>query len=667
MKSKFTNTIGTVIFVLCSLILQAQTSSSDTSKANPDPTSSMYYVQVGDTVQINYLIPSATTISWNTLDSKIAEILNDGRVIGKNPGITSVYITKSDGSVMMKWEVQVNQKTTDPILVDTGVVINPEPPMNYYDYTIQVGESITIESPVMIALPYTWISTNTDIAKVDLNGKVTGIKVGLDSIYIMLNNGKIVSQYTVYVADSNIQIIPPPIYNPNDYVLSLGETINIAPDVIYSTTIKWKSLDPKIASIDVDGNVTGISIGTTVMYMCLPNDSIISKYLITVLDTTSIIYPTINSQYIKLAIGETYTLTSDSLNTVFVSQDSTITASGKYTFVAKHIGQTLINEYDKFGNLKTEWFIYVYDPNYIIPIDSSVVNGSTYTNIYVNIGDTVNIYDYLNINPLTNNSINWATTGVINIFGDGSLFVAVSSGYTKCYIKNSNSSGTFQDIYLVVNVASSSSIGLDSLQKIIALPVINPTNFIYQNYSSVEQIDSNILRIVFDKEITNIAEIAKYLEINIQYQSVVSNQLKTGNALTITSVSVDPTNKKAIIISTQEVIPATANVSLSFNNVTLLATNGESFNQVTQTATFVKTAKAVSMSVYPNLASSTINISTDAISTIEIYNLTGILIDKVLSNSEIQTIDVSAYRPGTYIVKLKTSKAQTISKPFIKL
>jgi hypothetical protein len=640
---------------------------TDSSSTVTDSTSSMYSIQVGDTVQINYLIPVATTISWNTLDSKIADVLNDGRIFGKSIGITSIYITKADGSVMMKWEVQVTPKIIDPILIDTGISINPEPPIYNSDYTIMIGESVTIESPVMIALPYSWISINPAIAKVDQNGTVTGISKGLDTISVALANGSIVSTYTVYVADTSINILPPPIYNPNDYILSLGETINISPNVTYTTTIKWKSLDPKIATIDTDGNVTGLTIGSTVIYMCLPNDSVISKYLITVLDTVSVIYPTINAQYVKLAIGETYTLKSDSLNTIYVSTDSTIKASGIYNFIAKQIGQTQINEYNRWGNLLTEWYIYVYDPSYIIPIDSSVVNGYSYKNIYVNIGDTVTIYNYLNVQPSPNNAISWATTGVIDLLYDGSTFVATTSGYTKCNIKITNASGTIQDIYLVVNVASNSSIGLDSLRKIIALPIITPTNFIYQNYTAVEQIDSTVLRIIFDKEITDISEIAKYLELNIQYQAIVSNQLKTGNTLTITSVSIDPTNNKAIIITTKEAIPATANVSLTFNNVALLSTNGESFNQLSQTATFVKTTKPVSISVYPNIASSTITISAESIATIEIYSINGILFDRFTASSAIQTIDVSAYRSGTYIVKLKTSKAQTISRPFIKL
>jgi len=484
MKSNFTNTIGTIVFVLCSLFLQAQTTSSDSSIVNPNPTSSMYKVKVGDTVQINYLFPVATTISWNTLDSKIAEVLTDGKVIGKSSGNTSIYIIKADGSVMMKWEVQVEAKISNPIIVDTGIVISPKPPINSNEYTIKIGESINIQPAVMIALPYKWISLNNAIATVDQNGTVTGLSKGMDSIYISLANGTILSQYVFNITDGTKDSLPLLIFNPNEYAVNIGETINITPDATFSTAIKWKTLDPKIATIDIDGNVTGLTIGSTVIYMCLPNDSIISKYLITILDTVS---------------------------------------------------------------------------------------------------------------------------------------------------------------------------------------VITPTNFIYQNYTSVEQIDSTVLRIIFNKEITDISEIAKYLELNIQYQAIVSNQLKTGNTLTITSVSIDPTNNKAIIITTKEVIPATANVSLTFNNVALLSTNGESFNQLAQTATFVKIAKAVSMSVYPNIASSTITISAENNSTIEIFSINGILLNRLTSNSAIQTIDVSAYRPGTYIVKLKTSKAQTISRPFIKL
>ena len=582
MKSKFIQTIG-VAFLLF-LVFNAKAGELvGTETTSPSGTTkSIYYVGIGDSVQINNSFDSKQIV-WSTSDASIITVNPVGIIIGVNEGLAVVYATANDGSTISKWEVKCFKSNVDST-IDSNVVVDPIVQPDQY-YKLLVGEKINIQPSVMIALPYTWTSSNSEIASIDNNGNVVGIKSGESIVALQLANGTTLSKYIIYVGDT-----------------------------------------------------TSIS------------------------DTT-VVDPGYSVQYLKLALGEKYTFTNDTNNNlIYVDKIAGIKSSGKYDFVAKYVGENNIIALDVFGNIQEQWIVYVYDTVSTTPIDTNtfIIANPGYQSIYLTLGDTANIYSYLNISPefLT---IDWVSNGIIEP-GVGGWFKAIATGYTKCFVHSLD--GTKFQEYFVINVFNN-SIDKDSIKELKYLSVISASNFQYQNYSKIEIIDSNSIKIVFEKEITDIDEIAKNL--NLQFDSIGKQKANAGS-LTIKSVKIDPTNNKAIIITTEEVVPETATLALTFNDVLILSSEGNAYNLLDNKIAMASHLLSSNfMNVYPNVATESITVKSENISEIGIYSISGQKIDQINTDNSTVLINVSDYRPGTYIVKLKTSKAQTISKLFIKL
>lgn len=105
-----------------------------------------------------------------------------------------------------------------------------------------------------------WSSSNSNVARVDTNGKVTAKKLGRVTITVKAENG-IEARCTVDVISKvkNITL------NPTDIVLHAGETKNITatinPSNASNKSLTWTSSNNSIAQVDQRGKVTAKAIG----------------------------------------------------------------------------------------------------------------------------------------------------------------------------------------------------------------------------------------------------------------------------------------------------------------------------------------------------------------------------------------------------------------------
>lgn len=105
-----------------------------------------------------------------------------------------------------------------------------------------------------------WSSSNSNVARVDTNGKVTAKKLGRVTITVKAENG-IEARCTVDVISKvkNITL------NPTDIVLHAGETKNITatinPSNASNKSLTWTSSNNSIAQVDQKGKVTAKAIG----------------------------------------------------------------------------------------------------------------------------------------------------------------------------------------------------------------------------------------------------------------------------------------------------------------------------------------------------------------------------------------------------------------------
>ncbi len=134
--------------------------------------------------------------------------------------------------------------------------------------TIYPGDVVKVEktiAPSNATSTYTiWTSSDTKVASVDGWGRVTGVGPGSCVITAKTDNGG-------YTATCNVTVKPiletAVTIDPAELTVYYDETetltATIEPSNASYKTVTWTSADPSVASVDEDGKVKGVDLGTT--------------------------------------------------------------------------------------------------------------------------------------------------------------------------------------------------------------------------------------------------------------------------------------------------------------------------------------------------------------------------------------------------------------------
>lgn len=138
---------------------------------------------------------------------------------------------------------------------------------NSGDITLRIGHSEKLKvktepSDTEYALPY--VSADTSVATVSLDGKITGVSDGKTEITV--SSGEL--------SDSIIVIVKKDIIEKLDVSLAAlsldgGEeqkvTAKLTPSDAKDVSLSWKSADTEVATVDKDGNIKGVNTGETIV------------------------------------------------------------------------------------------------------------------------------------------------------------------------------------------------------------------------------------------------------------------------------------------------------------------------------------------------------------------------------------------------------------------
>ena len=134
-------------------------------------------------------------VTWASDKPAVATVDNNGKVKGLAIGEATITVTTKEGNKTDKCKVTVTAK---PIAV-TGVTLNET------EKKLKVGEEFTLTATVMPAdatnKEVTWSSDKADIATVDNNGKVKGVKEGEATITVTTKDGEKKATCKVTVSD----------------------------------------------------------------------------------------------------------------------------------------------------------------------------------------------------------------------------------------------------------------------------------------------------------------------------------------------------------------------------------------------------------------------------------------------------------------------------------
>ena len=151
---------------------------------------------------------------------------------------------------------------TPPAVSVTGVTLDKS------SISILVGASETLAATVSpkdaANKKVSWKSDKPEIATVDANGKVTGVKAGEATITVTTEDGGKTATCKVTVSDKEIKVTGVKLNKSETSLLVGGNetlTATVLPEDATNQNVTWKSDKPEIATVDANGKVTGVAAG----------------------------------------------------------------------------------------------------------------------------------------------------------------------------------------------------------------------------------------------------------------------------------------------------------------------------------------------------------------------------------------------------------------------
>lgn len=217
---------------------------------------------------------SDKTVQWTSSDSDIVSVDKNGIITAVKPGRATVTATASDGSGATK---TVEITVVAPI---SGITL-PEAAKQ-----VELGEGFTLTATVQPEMAYdktvTYSSSDSEVATVDADGKVSALKTGTAVITATTADGKFSAKLTLTVVISAEEIR----IGRNNFTLSVGNRVKVEYEVLPVGTTQseviWTSSDASVAKADSNGVITATGIGTATITVTVKGTDIKNTVTVTV-------------------------------------------------------------------------------------------------------------------------------------------------------------------------------------------------------------------------------------------------------------------------------------------------------------------------------------------------------------------------------------------------
>ena len=194
-------------------------------------------------------------ITWSTSDPSVVTISN-GTVTAVAPGTATITVSTVDGNKTATCSITVNKIAVTSISIksETSIVCGKYETLGVSVFPINASEK-----------GVTWSTADSLIATVDSAGKVTGVSVGTTTITATSkDNSSITSSCTVHITPIVVTGIT---INQGDKTLDIGGTYTytatVTPTNATNKAVEWNSSNASVATIDQNGKVTALAVGTT--------------------------------------------------------------------------------------------------------------------------------------------------------------------------------------------------------------------------------------------------------------------------------------------------------------------------------------------------------------------------------------------------------------------
>lgn len=197
-------------------------------------------------------------ITWKSSDDNIANIDSGGNITAQNPGKATLTAMLYSQKKSATATLSVRQPVTGIFMPTSTITL----------YTGGEGRLLQTEIFPKNATNQniTWKSKNTKIARVDENGRVKPVGVGMTEITATTEDGGFEAKCFVNVVNSYVDVQTLSVKNTDAMKIKVGDSVNaivtVSPSNARNKTLKWSSDDTKIATVSQAGRIRGVSVGT---------------------------------------------------------------------------------------------------------------------------------------------------------------------------------------------------------------------------------------------------------------------------------------------------------------------------------------------------------------------------------------------------------------------
>ncbi len=385
----------------------------------------------GNSITLNATVlpadASDKTVIWTSSNSEIVSVDADGKVTAVSRGFAEITAKTADGDFVVTCSFEVIQ-------LPEKVVCSSDTALIYLD-----EEGLALE---MTVLPedtndktLTWSSTDTDIATVDQNGKVTPVKAGVCYIVASSIADGVEKRVELTVAKRSesieINCRIPDLYKGEELRL----IATVFPEDATFKTVQWTSSDDSVATVDKYGVVTALEPGR-VKITATASDGSGAVAVVDINVVSPITGLSLSETDKTVNLGESFTLTATVMpemaydkTVAFTSSDSSVVSvDAEGNVKALKTGEAVITATTAGGE-------------FTVSININVIIAAEEIRLYKNnfnlaIGNIVKVqYDVLPLDT-TQSEVSWESSdnavakvnkyGVITAVGSGTATITVS-------------------------------------------------------------------------------------------------------------------------------------------------------------------------------------------------------------------------------------------------
>jgi len=195
-------------------------------------------------------------VSWQSSNTTVATVSDDGLVEAHSVGQATIIAITRDGDKTATCAVIVRPAGV------TGVVLSQRTAQLGGNETLALTATVIPENATNQNV--TWRSTSPSVATVNNNGLVTTTMAGGEVMIIVTTEDGQVSdtcRITVTIAVEGV------VLNYNEANVGLNDDLVLRAEVLPATAanrnVTWQSSNPAVATVNSDGVVRGLTLGTT--------------------------------------------------------------------------------------------------------------------------------------------------------------------------------------------------------------------------------------------------------------------------------------------------------------------------------------------------------------------------------------------------------------------